>query len=146
MSNLTGKFVREIFEWTDAGTPNLSELPITDNCKAAMELKKRLDSCLLSARNKLGLALPYEIQRDYITVYFDTAKQKPYCMIKINTGGIFRMTSHNAHSPGERGTIYDDDYGVNCLETNGPRKFKDGIPTGTRLEYRPRPNRKKRNV
>ena len=122
----------------------LSETPITDNLEAAVELKYRLDMFLARARKKLGLPLPYDTQVTYIRVYFDEAKTKPYCMISINTGDIFRMNTLKAHMPGVRGNIYNEDFGVNCLAADGPAKFKEGIPAGTKLPYKPRPNRKKK--
>ena len=122
----------------------LSDTPITDNLEAAVELKYRLDMFLNRARKKLGLPLPYSTQIKYVMVYFDEAKAKPFCMISIDNGGIFRMNTLKAHMPGERGNIYNADFGVDCLDVDGPRKFKEGIPTGTKLPFKPRPNRKKR--
>ena len=108
----------------------LSATPRTDNLKAAVVFKLRLEMFLQEARKKLGYPLPYEVQIAWVKVFYDTAKTKVYCFVDIDTGGVHRKNNETAAIPTSRGNIYDEDLGVTCLEQDGPKKLQDGCPKG----------------
>ena len=122
----------------------LTSTPVTDNLQAAMEFKYRLDECLSKARTKLNLKLPYEVQIAWVKVFYNDIGGKVYCFIDIDTGGIHRVNNARCGIPGERGNLYADDFGVDCMEPEGIKKKDPGLTRGFKFATKvPRPNRKK---
>jgi hypothetical protein len=124
--------------------PKLSDTPRTDKLGPAVEFMRCFRVFHLRAKNKTGLALPYQVGSFYVKVFQDETRKKVFCFVDLDTGGVLRPNGNNGPLGSERGNIYKPDFGSDCISAEGPQKMKAGKPKGFKhTEVIPRPSRQK---